>query len=255
VRCDNRPFYHLGGAPIEDHNVGFNFFRGRVTESSVQEAIYGLVWDTLFGGGDPNGYVNGNLKDAFADFKANARGVVLDHRAGNGGTVDGAETATFLSMPPTQVMVFTGQIELGGWDGPESQAEGLALFDQFKNAAAMNAGSDSYDPDMPVALITHRDGSASDFFPFAFKGASDKVRVFGPAPTAGAFSTFKNLQYWGGISLQFATGDCYTASGDTLIGYGVEPDVVVVPKQSDLLAGLDSLHEAALAWLRTELKP
>jgi hypothetical protein len=34
----------------------------------------------------------------------------------------------------------------------------------------------------------------------------------------------------------------------------VVPDEIVEQKQSDLLAGKDSIHEAALAWVRSELK-
>ena len=32
------------------------------------------------------------------------------------------------------------------------------------------------------------------------------------------------------------------------------PDEVILPRQSDLLAGKDTLHEAALAWVRAHLK-
>jgi hypothetical protein len=108
---------------------------------------------------------------------------------------------------------------------------------------------------MPVALLIHRDGSASDFFPLGMKGASSKVKLFGPAPTAGAFSTYYQMRYWAGLSWRMASGDTITAAGQARIGHGVEPDFVVLPKQSDLLAGKDTIHEAALAWLRTELKP
>lgn len=253
VRCDNRPFYHLPDNPGPNHGVGFNFYRGLVTESNPTEAIYGLMWDTLFGGGDPNGYVNGNLKDAWDDFRQNARGVILDHRAGNGGTLDGAETATELIRPPTSVLVFASPARRGAWDGPETVAEGIDLFDALQ-VNAMVAGSNQWDPDLPVALLLHRDGSASDFMPFAFKGAP-KTRVFGPGPTAGAFSTFYELSYWGGISFQLASGDSISFEGQPLIGRGVDPDEVVLQTQSDLLQGLDTMHEAALAWVRSELKP
>ena len=142
-----------------------------------------------------------------------------------------------------------------GFDGPADAAAGLALFDAFKDSSGVVAGSASYyDPDLPVALLIHRDGSASDMFPYAFKGAP-KGRIFGPAPTSGAFSTFYNLDPWGPLSLQFASGDTIGFDGQPLIGHGAAPDVVVLQKQSDLLAGKDSLHEAALAWVRQELKP
>jgi C-terminal processing protease CtpA/Prc len=102
-------------------------------------------------------------------------------------------------------------------------------------------------------MLTHRDGSASDYLPEGMKGAP-KTRLFGPGPTAGAFSTFIQFSYWGGISFQLASGDTIRKDGTPLIGRGVVPDEIVEQKQSDLLAGKDSIHEAALAWVRSELK-
>lgn len=254
VRCDNRPFYHMTDNPGESHNVGFGFFKGPVLEATEQQAVYGLVWDTLFGGGDPNGYVNSNINAAYDLFRQSARGVILDHRAGNGGTLDASELVTTLVRPPEQVLVFASPAELGNWDGPEDALAGIAVFDQFKNIAAMNAGASDYDPNMPVALVLHRDGSASDFMPYGMKGAP-KTQIFGPGPTAGAFSTYYELEYWAGISFRLASGDSIGSDGATLIGYGVEPDVVVDQKQSDLLAGKDTIHETALAWVLANLKP
>jgi C-terminal processing protease CtpA/Prc len=150
--------------------------------------------------------------------------------------------------------VFHSPIAVSGFVGPESADEGVALFKQFKAFSAMRVGSADHDPNLPVALLLHRDGSASDFMPLGMKGAS-KVRIFAPHATAGAFSTYYHLQYWGGISLQLASGDAIAADGRALLGHGVQPDVVVEHTQSDLLAGRDALHEAALAWVRQELKP
>ncbi|MBW2456761.1 MAG: hypothetical protein JRI68_19750, partial [Deltaproteobacteria bacterium] len=256
VRCDNRPFYHFtsGSNPSPEHNVGYNFFQGRIADTTAQEAIYGLLWDTLYGGGDPNGHVNQHIKDAYTDFKQNARGVILDHRAGNGGTVDGAETATILVRPPETMLVMVSPNELAGFDGPDTPAEGIALFEKYQSMYPMEVGSSSYDPDMPVALLLHRDGSASDFMPFGMKGAP-KLKIFAQGPTAGAFSTYYQYVYWGGISWRMATGDSIASDGRALIGHGVAPDVVVEQKQSDLLAGKDTVHEAGLAWVRDNLKP
>src|SRR5262249_36894243 len=102
--------------------------------------------------------------------------------------------------------------------------------------------------------ILHRDGSASDYMPFGMKGAP-KVRIFAPHATAGAFSTYVELSSWGGLYYQIASGDTIAADGHALIGQGVTPDVVVLPTQSDLIAGKDTLFEAALAWVRQELGP
>jgi C-terminal processing protease CtpA/Prc len=215
-----------------------------------------MVWDTLYGAGDPNGWVNGNIATAIAEWKAGARGVILDHRAGSGGTLDAAENLTKLVRAPEPVAVVRMPIIIGGWDGPADDAEGLSIFTQYKDNenTAFQVGSVDHDPTLPVALITHRDGSASDYLPFGMKGAP-KVKIFGPHGTAGAFSTFIEFHYWAGLSFQIASGETIAYDGRALIGHGVEPDVVLLPRQSDLLAGKDTLHEAALAWVRQELKP
>jgi hypothetical protein len=60
---------------------------------------------------------------------------------------------------------------------------------------------------------------------------------------------------WGGLYYQFGSGDTIGADGSALIGHGVAPDVTLLPRQSDLVAGKDTLFEAALTWVRQELKP
>ncbi len=255
VACDNRPSYHLGvNSPAEDHRVGFDFFEGRIDGTSEEEAIFGMLWDTLYGGGDPNGYVNGKIRNAVTRWKNEARGVILDHRAGNGGTLDAPQYMTELVRPTETWAVALMPIHKAAWDGPASASEGIALFNSFASSSPYVVGSEQYDAALPVALITHRDGSASDYLPQGMKGAP-KTRIFGPGPTAGAFSTFIQFVYWGDVSFQFASGDTISKDGAALIGHGVIPDEIVEQKQSDLLAGKDSIHEAALAWVRQELKP
>jgi hypothetical protein len=256
VACDNRPFYHLDGQNMPDptkHYVFGSFFRGPITGTTPDEAILGLVWDTLYGGGDPNSGVNQAIGAALADFKANAHGVILDHRAGNGGTLDTVTAFTSLVRPPGTGLVTRIPIEIAGNGGPATTAQGLADFDQFKDASGVAVGSPGWVPSLPVALIIHRDGSASDYFPFAMKG-SPHVRLFGPHGTAGAFSTFIQFS-GGGLGFQLGSGESLAPTGETLITHGVVPDVVLLPLQSDLLAGKDTLFEAALAWVRSEAAP
>lgn len=256
VSCDNRPFYHFeeGQNPGPDHGVGYQLWRGRIAATAPEEAIYGMVWDTLYGGGDPNGWLNAALRQAANQWKQSARGVILDHRAGNGGTMDSPSIASELIRPEEVMLVFASPIARAGYDGPANPTEGLELFNRLRSYSGVTAGSADYDPELPVALVLHRDGSASDFMPQLFKGAP-KTRLFGPHATAGAFSTFDQFFLAGGINYQFGTGDSITNQGEPLIGHGVEPDFVVIPKQSDLLAGRDTIFEAALAWVRQELKP
>jgi hypothetical protein len=256
VACDNRPSYHIAGnSPNEsNHYVFGNIFRGPVADTTPEEAIHGMVWDNLFGGGDPNGYVNKHIADAITEWKAGARGVILDHRAGNGGTLDAAENLTKLVRPLETAAVVRMPMEVAGYEGPSDAAEGQAIFEKFKMINGYNTGHAEHDPNLPVALILHRDGSASDYMPFGMKGAP-KVRIFAPHATAGAFSTFIEFTYWNGFGFQLASGDTIASNGEPLIGYGVVPDEVVLPRQSDLLGGKDTLHEAAVAWVRKELKP
>ena len=49
--------------------------------------------DTLYGGGNPNGSVNSAIRNAVTEWKASALGVIVDHRAGNGGTIDARNNA------------------------------------------------------------------------------------------------------------------------------------------------------------------
>ena len=156
--------------------------------------------------------------------------------------------------PPADVAVLPFMIASAGYPGPESPEAGIALFDAYPEFALYRVGSADHDPELPVAVLLHRDGSASDYFPYGMKGSA-KVRLFAPHSTAGAFSTFIQFGFSGSLSFQFATGDTISSEGAGLIGSGVHPDQVVEQRQSDLVAGKDSLHEAALAWVRDNLKP
>ncbi len=213
-----------------------------------------MVWDTLDGGGNPNSPVNaGILQARSATGRLSARGVILDHRAGDGGTLDAATNVTRLARPPSTAAIIRMPIEIAGDPGPATPAAGLALFTQFQTVTPYPVGDVAWASTLPVALIIHRDGSASDYMPYGMKGAPN-VKIFGAHQTAGAFSTFIDFQGTG-ISIQFASGDTIGSDGTPLLGQGVEPDFVVLQKQSDLIAGKDSPFEAALAWIRAAEGP
>lgn len=255
VSCDNRPFYHLEGPEVPDpetHRIFGKLFLGSIAGTTSAEAIYGMTWDNLYGGGPTTG-VNPTLNGAINDWKANARGVILDHRAGNGGTLDAASNLTRLIRPKGIAAVMRSPMELGGFDGPDTPEEGVAIFNASKGHVPYDVGASDWAVGLPVALITHRDGSASDYLPYGMKGAPN-VRIFGPHATAGAFSTYIELAAWG-VYFQIASGDTIGKDGSALIGHGVEPDVTLLPRQSDLVAGKDTLFEAALAWVRQEIGP
>jgi hypothetical protein len=179
--------------------------------------------------------------------------VILDHRTGYGGTNLGPPIIWSFVRPPTPLDVF--DFRQHSEQKQPTIAEGKLIFDQFAAIGAVEQAG-GWDPalDVPVALLTHLDGSASDWLALGIKGAPN-AKIFGPHETAGAFSTLFNFGYWFGVGYSIAVGDTYHVSGDTLNGQGVVPDVVVEQKQSDLLLGKDTVYDAAIDWVRQELKP
>lgn len=258
--CDNRPLYHLENPPEQFpgmigtyHWVPFVPWRDRVLGTDVADKIYGMTFDTLYGG--PGGLTQ-HFLDANSFFKQNARGVILDHRAGNGGTMDVPEAITQLVRSPASLGVGPVFPLAAGDTGPEDPTASAAWVAKLAamGQPSFQVGSNSADLALPVALLIHRDGSASDWLPHGMKGAP-KVKIFGPHETAGAFSSFYQFSYWSRLDFQLASGDMYLSDGSALIGQGIAPDVVVEHTQSSLLAGKDAPFEAALAWVKGNLKP
>ena len=48
-----------------------------------------------------------------------------------------------------------------------------------------------------------------------------------------------------------ASGDLIIPDGTTHLGHGVPPDEEIVPLQSDLMRGRDTVYRRALDWVRT----
>lgn len=252
VACDNRPKRHLPDSPANHASEQWNsVYSGIVVESDAEERIYGLEWESLYSSGSDG--VAPGLKQAVATWKADARGVILDHRLGTGGTIVGPKILWAFSVPHKPNDYYEDRQH--GEDEQPSPEQGIAIFEQaLASGLVTYAGSAAPVTDVPVALLVTQDVSASDWLALGMKGAP-KVKIFGPYQTNGAFSTRYSFGYWLGINYVIAVGDTFLPDGTTMNGRGVEPDVVVLPKQSDLLAGKDTVYEAALAWVREELAP
>ncbi len=254
VGCDNRPLRHLADSP-PNHiaESSDSVYRGIIVESDADERIYGVEWESLYTTNGNDG-VGAALKQAVSTWKSQgARGVILDHRTGFGGTILAPEILWNFAVPRHADDAYQDRQRDG--DEQPTLAEGQAIFQQAVSEGWVQyAGSVTPVTDVPVALLLTEDVSASDWLPLGMKGAP-KVRLFAPYQTNGGFSTRYSFGYWLGMSYVIAVGDTYLPDGSTHNGKGVEPDEVVLPKQSDLLAGKDSVFEAALAWVRQELKP
>ena len=241
--CDHRPGYLIPGPDPVSHRVRGNQV-GTVTGTTEEEAIRAMVWNGVYADGQTNPF-----EAALGTLTTGAKGVILDHRTGNGGTEIAAELLTQPFRAPALLGASTSfNLTLGLFDEP---FDGLSLFDSRKTSPddGYYVGSEGFNPNLKTALLLARDGSASDWFPLGMKAASPNVRIFGRT-TAGAFSSFFQFDYYGNLAWQIASGDYVEQTGQTRIGRGVEPDEILLPKQSDLLQGKDTVALRALAWIR-----
>lgn len=249
--CDNRPLLHQADAPEGAALHQFDTpWRGLVTDAPAEDKVYGVTWNDLL----PEDATF--FRQAIAAFRQDARGVVLDHRTGNGGTLEAPTVITGLVREKQLLSIGTFK-NVAGDEYPADAAGGEALFNKLLALGgaglAYEVGSPNPDLALPVALLIHRDTSASDWLPHGMKGAPN-VRIFGPHETAGAFSSFYQFDYWSGFGSQLASGDTVTSDGALLIGHGVAPDEIVEQTQSSLLQGIDAPYQRALEWVRSNLK-
>lgn len=250
VQCDNRPLRHLPTSPANHAGGGSTVHFGRVLESNEVERIYGAEWESLYATSSNDGSSAG-LNMAIEQFKAEARGVIFDHRTGNGGTNLGPVPIWNFTVPRRPTNIYVDRIH---WQDEEPDlANGLAFFQQAVDDNFVEYSGSNDPTTMPVALLITRDVSASDWLPLGLKGGSPNVKIFGPFQTNGAFSTRYGFGYWLGVNYVIATGDTFDATGQTRNGRGVEPDIIVLPRQSDLIAGRDTVFEAAMQWIRQSL--
>ncbi len=251
VRCDNRPLRHVPGAPPSHAGEYYDVFSGLLNESNPTERIYGVEWESLstMNGQDGMGAALSGAVQSLNDEAAAA--VIFDHRTGTGGTLVGPAIIWNFAVQkhPISLMSTRQRAE----DEQPSLTEGQAIFNQALAQGWVDVAGSSFPTTMPVALLITEDVSASDWLPLGMKDAGTNVRIFGPYQTNGGFSTRFILGYWLGINYVLASGDTFLPDGSTANGRGVEPDVVVLPRQSDLLAGKDTVFEAALSWVRQEL--
>ncbi len=251
VACDHRPLRHLPDAPANHAGGGSDVFHGLLLESDPSEAIYGVEWESLSTNFNGTSGVGPNLKAAINQLREEAAGAILDHRTGNGGTLGGCDIVWDWAVAAHPISYMkprpTAQAE------QPTQAEGVSIYQAGLGLGAVDYAGSTTPTTIPVALLITRSGSASDWLPLGLKNTTPNIRIFGPHESEGAFSTRYELGYGLGLGYVLASADTFVPTGESLNGYGVVPDEIVVPKQSDLLAGVDTVFEAALAWVRSQL--
>ncbi len=246
--CDERPAYHLAQDnpdPVK-HDSYKGVAYGLLADSQQGEDAYGMIWNDVWLT-DPN---QNAYSPAMDEFRQNAQEVILDHRQGNGGTAFAAEYLTELFRPLETLAGGTGfHLTVGEMDPPFTMQVGTALYQLIQGYDPYEVGASDARTNLPTALLLARDGSASDWFPLGMKG-SKNVRIFG-RPTAGAFSSYIQWDYYANFNWRLASGDLLHPDGASQLGSGVVPDEEIVPEQSDLLVGKDTVYLRALDWVRT----
>lgn len=196
--------------------------------------------------------------------------IILDQRTGYGGTIDSLSLIVgyFLKSSNKATSVFLP------WVGEELDGDLLAAFEacaEFANGPTQECGlyysvtpTDYFQSgaasEEKLAVLNGFDVSGNDYLPRFLQFREAETRQFGYGPTFGAFgqscalpshlSGVQGMAYQCHDSLFKATRDGADSGFES--GYGVMPDVLVYQKQSDAIAGKDTMLEAARAWLNEE---
>ena len=171
-------------------------------------------------------YVMKTYNEAMVRFM-NANGLIIDLR-GNGGGM--------------------GIMALGmlGWLIPEEAQLGTMYMRDNELKFVVQPRPKTYAGPI-VVLVDELSGSAAEFF-------AGGIQEWGRAcivgtPTCGAALPAQFEQLPNGDVFLFATANFLLASGKTIEGVGVSPDIEVHPSRAALLAGRDEVIDAAVAWI------
>jgi tricorn protease len=135
----------------------------------------------------------------------------------------------------------------------------LAILNQRK-AYQSTRNRDSLDVERPgqaffgpmVVLQNERSASDAEMFPDGFRSLG-LGKVIG-VPTMGAVIGTGSFTLLDGSALRTPGSGVFTARGENMENYGVQPDVLVDNTPADFLSGHDRQVEKAIEVLRSELK-
>jgi len=172
--------------------------------------------------------------DAFLDSSLRSSGLILDLRENYGGMLDHAFHVLGRLLP--EPLVIGEHCAPGGADGEPCTEH------RIEPSAPVYQG--------PVAVIIDENVySAAELVAYALC-RSGRARCFGRT-TAGETDCVFRFDLPGGTA-RLSWADFRPAFGPTLLGEGVEPDVVIERTLADVTAKRDAPFESALAWVHDE---
>lgn len=204
---------------------------------------------------------------------ASTRGI-LDHRIGGGGTIDSVD---FIASHWLGAGEFASMELYPALEGPVSaEARGAMLACNQAGTGQSScgtmiqwvlgqqtqvapAGGRGVAAGQRLAILSGDDVSGNDFLSQLLTYRAAPTRFFGQAPTRGAFGVIWSLPAYGeeyaGGSFQvhdtvFRPDEASVFVEDFRTARGVPPTEIVRQRQSDLLRGVDTVLEAAIAWAR-----
>lgn len=195
----------------------------RLESRQLEEKIGYIAFNTWI----DSDYLTKAFDDALKEFTGD-RGVVIDLRGARGG----------LGQLPS---VFAGRFV-------KEPKQNLGTMTLRQGALTLAVTPQEKPFDGPVAILV--DGltrSASETFAGGLQDLG-RARVFG-SRTAGAVLPAAVDKLPNGDSFQYAIADFQSPKGKRLEGVGVAPDVEIVPKRKELLAGRDPVLDAAVEWI------
>jgi hypothetical protein len=251
--------------PVQDPAVREYAFAGFADDGGVRSVLINGV---------PAYYGRGG-EEWFATIESALNGsgpalLALDERQGAGGSIEAVDLIASHYLAPDD---FFGMDLL-----PQvSQTLDRTLVDALRECSATNQtfyggcgnafqwilgqqnqfGGEGLASTQKLAVMTGLDVSGNDYLTKLLTYRSAETRIFGAVPTYGAFGVVWSLPALAGEltggSVQVQDTIFVAQPSDTNLdfntGTGISPDEVVLQKQSDAIAGVDTLVARARAWL------
>jgi hypothetical protein len=232
-------------------------FAGSLVRDGITEVLFNGFPRANTGGGQSGWLVTlTNVMESQPDM------VLLDQRWGTGGFPDALEGLTSLllaaSDPPLFGETFPAGLIPTGRERGNLQARCITRNCGMYALFGITPDVDGPAANTRIAVMNGYDVSANDFFARRLAERPGRTRIFGHAPTFGAYGFAcqlpPHLPGEAPVGYQCTDTGYTSALGDAQplfeSGTGVEPDEVVRQRQSDLLEGVDTMRERAIEWLR-----